>query len=426
MKYPNMFLVEQSVEAPEVSDLRSELIKELLGSRIASRIRAGDRVAVTAGSRGIDRIDLVIKTVIDFLVDRGAKPFVVPSMGSHGNGTPEGQLEVLEHLGITEKSVGAPIVPAKNYTNIGSFDEGFPVYFAEPAYEADHIVVVNRVKSHTEFDGEFQSGIMKILLIGLGGPIGAGVYHRAAVRTPFDTIVRSAGRLILERCKVALGIAIVENPYGNIAIIKCVEPEEFEEASIALQKESQKLSMKLPFDYMDLLIVDEMGKNISGAGMDTNVIGRKSWSGSVEGNEEKPFIMRIFVRDLSSESSGNAAGIGLADFTTEKLIKKIDLKATYLNCITSTRPRGAMLPIALKSDREAIDAALSTTGKSSAEDARIVRIKNTLQLRRFEVSEAMLEEVRADSRLRIIGGMKKLCFDPEGNLPPFEPFPGQC
>jgi len=419
--YPEMFLVEQTVDAPEVSDLESEILRELSRPDIASGIRPGDRVAVTAGSRGIDRIDIVIRTVIGFLLGRGARPFVVPSMGSHGHGTPEGQLEVLRKLGITEESVGAPIVPAKDYTAVGTFGEGLPVYVAGPAYGADRVVVVNRVKPHTEFDGEFQSGLMKMLLIGLGGPVGAKIYHGAAVRTPFDTIARSAGRIVLERCKVAFGIALVENAYGRIALVKGVRPEEFEEADIALQKKSQMLSMKLPFDYMDLLIVDEMGKNISGSGMDTNVIGRKSWSGFMENRGEKPLIMRIFVRDLTPKSSGNAAGIGLADFTTERLIRKIDLKATYLNCITSTRPRGAMLPMAFRNDREAVDAALSTLGVTRTEDARVVRIKNTLRLGRLKVSKAMLDEVGENRGLKVIDGPERLCFDREGNLPPFEP-----
>src|SRR6266446_1736062 len=291
---------------------------------------------------------------------------------------------------------------------------GSPIHFDRTAFEADHVTIVNRVKPHTNFAGEIESGLLKMTTIGLGKHTGAALYHRAIVDHGFDHVVRSAGQVILARGRIAFGLALVENGYDETALVEAVPAAAFPERDQALLVLAKRWLPRLPVHRPDLLIVDEMGKNVSGSGMDTNVVGRKP-HGRLE---DDPQVKRLFVRELTPETRGNAYGIGLADFATSRLIRAIDYRTTAVNSLTAANPEAAALPIHFDSDREVIDAALASAGLAPAERARVVRIRNTLQLDRLLVSEACRAELAARGNVEIIEPPHELAFDEAGNLPP--------
>jgi hypothetical protein len=345
----------------------------------------------------------------------GAEPFIVPAMGSHGGGTAEGQRAIIESYGITESYTGAPIRSAMDVVHVADTEDGIPIYFDRHAYQADHVAVVGRVKPHTGFVGEIESGLMKMMMIGLGKHTGASVYHRAIIHHSFDRIIRTVGRTVLARCKIAFGLGIVENGYDETALVEAVLPPEFEEREKALLVLAKKWMPRLPVDRADLLIVDAMGKNISGSGMDTNIIGRKP---RVEGVTQ-PTVTRVFVRELTPETHGNAAGIGLADFTTTRLVRSMDYQATVINCVTAAHPEAAVTPVHYETDRQVIDAALSTIGLQPPEQSRIVRIQDTLHLAEVDVSETCRSELGGRTDLEVCESAHELTFDAAGNLLPF-------
>jgi len=326
--------------------------------KLDKRVKPGDSIAITAGSRGITDINMITRTVIDELIKLKGRPFIIPAMGSHGGATVSGQLKVLAGYGITEEKMGAPIKAAMEVMKVGEDKSGIPVYLDKNVIDADHVVAINRIKPHTRFAGEIESGLIKMLLVGLGKDIGARVYHRAIMRHTFDQIVESVFPIVLSRLSVLFGLAIVENAYGKVADIKAMRGEDIIKEEPGLKKRSFELMAKLPFRNIDLLIIDNMGKDISGTGMDTNIIGHKDESSSKITRKEEG-ISRIFVRDLTSNSHGNACGIGLADFTTRKLVNKINFQETYINCVTALRPEGAKIPMTFESDKDAIEAAAS-------------------------------------------------------------------
>ncbi|HHT9152309.1 MAG TPA: lactate racemase domain-containing protein, partial [Candidatus Hypogeohydataceae bacterium YC40] len=287
---------------------------------------------------------------------------------------------------------------------------GFPVYIDKYASEADHIVVVNRIKPHTRFSGKIESGIVKMLLVGLGKHMGASLYHKALMEYPFDEMAFTIVPVLLQRLSILYGLAIIENSDGETVELKALLAGEFLEEETKLLQRAYELMVKLPLNAIDLLIVDEMGKDISGTGMDTTIIGRKDNS-SIK-------IKRIFVRDLTERSNGNACGIGLADFTTRRLVDKIKLKDTYVNCITGLRPEGAKIPIAFDTDREAIEQALNTIGLVEPQEAKIVRIKNTSKLETLLVSEPCMPQLQDKKDLDIMSEPEEWVFDQSGNLLP--------
>lgn len=421
--FPKMVRIGQQFPRSRIDDIPAAVDRALSEIGLSRRIKPGARVAVTAGSRGISNIAAIIKRVCDGLKELGARPFVFPAMGSHGGGTAEGQLGLLANYGITEEKMGVPVVSSIEVVEIGRAAEGFRVFMARNAYEADHIVAVNRIKPHTDYKGAIESGICKILAIGLGKVAGATEYHRAAVHYGFECVFRSVARTIIGTGRLACAVGILENAYHDTAKIVAMLPEQIEERESELLAEAKALMPRIPFETIDLLIVDEIGKNISGAGMDTNIIGRQ-FNGSYL-TPSKPFVMRLFVRDLTDESHGNASGIGLADFTTTRLVNKIDLKATYLNSITSTATIGPKIPMHFATDRGAIAVALKTIGLIPPAEARVVRIKNTLTLDELEISEAYLSEIEKREHLTILGGPYEMPFDVEGNLLPFRRAPSQ-
>ena len=405
---PKIALIRQKFKSPAIKDIPGEIRIEMSGLGLTPKIKKGDTVAITSGSRGITNIDLITKTVIEELKNLGLKPFLVPAMGSHGGGTAEGQRDVLQKYGISEETMGVPVKSSMDVVEIGRSEYGIPVYLDKNASEADHVVVLNRIKVHTRFTGTIESGIVKMLLIGLGKREGATMYHRAINQYSFDQIIKSVAPIILSNVKILFGLGILENAYEDIAKIKAMSPDEILEVEPELQAESVELLAKLPFSLPDLLIVDEMGKDLSGTGMDTNIVGKKTQP--VSG------AARIFVRDLTPKSHGNACGIGLADFTTQRLVDKIDYNATYVNCITGQRPEGAKIPMTFKTDREAIDAALSTSGLIKPENAKIMWIKNTLELEEVVVSESFTKGIENNKNIKLLSPFKEIEFDQSGNL----------
>jgi hypothetical protein len=371
-------------------------------------------VAVTGGSRGVANIAAIMRATCDVLKEQGAKPFIVPAMGSHGGATAEGQLKVLARYGVTPESMGVPILSSMDTVEIGRMTWGFPVFVDKHAYEADHIVVVNRVKPHTNFRCHVESGLMKMLVIGLGKHQGALVAHRAAVDVGLDRAIPEVGRFTLGKLPILFGLATVENVRHQTALVKAMLPEDMEQVETGLLQEAWKLFGRVPFDFLHLLIVDEMGKEISGTGMDPNVLGRLYFFPNEE--PKSPRYVRILVRDLTEKTAGNAVGMGLADFTTRRLADKINFQYTYTNSLTGLSPMRAKMPIVFETDKEAVEGALKTIGLTEPPDAKVARIKNTLELEHLYASEALIAEIRSRADLEVLGGPLALRFSPQGDL----------
>jgi hypothetical protein len=411
MALPKMIRVRQTFPRPRVADIPTA-VTQTLGAA-ALRVKPGDTVAVGAGSRGIANIDVIVGATVRWLKDLGARPFVFPAMGSHGGGTAEGQLSVLDHYGITEATMGCPVRATMEVVQVGEA-LGLPVWLDKLAAEADWIGIVNRVKPHTDFKGSIESGLFKMMTIGLGKHKGAIQYHRANIHHGYETVITSVGREMLAKARIGFGVGIVENGYDETAVVEAFAPEALESGERRLLKSAREWMARLPFSPIDVLIVEEMGKNISGSGMDTNVIGRPS-------NPHEPFpndpkILWIVTLDLTEESYGNAVGIGNADFTTRRLVDKIDMKPTLINAITACAPGGAKVPATFDTDREAVETALSCIGLTSPDKARVIRIKNTLMLGQIDVSEAYAAEIAKRPDLTPIGDASPLPFDAAGRI----------
>jgi hypothetical protein len=411
MAFPRMIRVRQTFPRARVADIPAAVAQTLGGA--ALRIKRGDTVAVGAGSRGIANIGTIVGATVEWLRNLGARPFVFPAMGSHGGGTSEGQLSVLEHYGITDTTMGCPVRATMDVVQVGEA-LGLPVWLDRLAAEADWIGLVNRVKPHTDFKGSIESGLFKMMTIGLGKHKGAIQYHRANIHHGYETVITSVGREMLQKARIAFGVAIVENGYDETGHIEAFNAENLEAGERRLLKDAREWMARLPFSPIDVLIVEQIGKNISGAGMDTNVIGRPS-------NPHEPFpadpkILWIAALDLTEESYGNATGIGNADFTTRRLVDKIDMKPTLINCITACAPNGAKIPATYDTDRDAIETALSCIGLTPPEKARVIRIKNTLMLGEVAVSEAFAVDLAKRPDLTSISDPVALSFDAAGRL----------
>jgi len=414
--YPQIFRVRQTFERPQVTDIPGEVASQLASLSLQKSVKPGQAVAITAGSRGIANIQLVIKAIVDHFKGLGAKPFIVPAMGSHGGGTAEGQQEIIEGYGITEAFCGCPIRASMETVVVCQAAEGFAVHFDKLAFGADHVVVCGRVKPHTGFYGDIESGLMKMMLIGLGKHAGAKIYHRAIKDYSFGQIVRSVAREVLSKCRIVAGVGIVENGYDETAKIQAVAPHEFEDREKELLVLAKKWLPSLPFKTADLLLIDEIGKNISGTGMDTNVVGRK-YLDHVAAEHEWPKIRTIIIRGLTPETHGNATGIGLAEFALTRAIDAIDIPITRTNCLTGGHATGAMIPIHYASDREVLDVSLPIIGLTEPVDAKLMWIHNTLDVAEVECSAAYLDEARERTDLEIISDVRPLPFDASGVLP---------
>jgi len=413
MNLPKMYRIRQRFADAKVKDIR-ETVRSELDSLSWSAIQPGHRVAITAGSRGIANIAEILGAIVVFLKSLDADPFLFPAMGSHGGATAAGQIAMLEQLGVTEASVKAPIISSMETAEIGFSEDSVPVYMDKNALTADHIVVVNRIKSHTKFKAPIESGLMKMMAIGMGKLTGAELYHKAAVQHTFFKIITDAARLVLAKTPIICAVGILENAYGQTAKIKALKTADIESKEKELLLESKEMMAKLPFNEIDLLIIDEMGKDISGVGIDPNITGRNRDMLGVFPHPVK--VKRLFVRDLTDRSKGNATGIGLADITTKRLVDKIDYTATYKNCITGISLEKAAVPMYFENDHEAIAVALGSIGLIPAAQSKIVRIKNTLRVDTAEVSEAYAEMFQRRSDLEVIGGPDAMVFNGENNL----------
>jgi len=419
---PKLIEVTQSYPPSVRLDFSKLLAEQFEQAGLNERIQPGMRIAVGVGSRGIANLKEIVRATLSQLIAAGAKPFVIPAMGSHGGATPDGQKKVLAEYGITEESLGVPIEAAMDVETIGAALDGRDVVFSAAALRADGVVVINRIKPHTDFRGTLGSGIQKMLTIGFGKQTGAANAHRAAAHVGHETVIREFAAVILEKVRVLCGIAILEDQHHQTAKLKVLRPEAIVSEEQVLFERARSLMPRLPLDEIDLLIVDQIGKEISGTGMDTNIIGRDiaGYSTSLHNSSAvTPHIARIFVRDLSRATNGNGIGIGLADFTTDRAVKALDLRYMYINATTAIGLHPAKIPIHFETDREAIQPALATLALEHPEQARVIRIANTLSLERMLVSEACIGMLEKLPEVSITGQAQTMHFDPAGNLLPF-------
>ena len=415
MAFPRMMKVRQHFEAPQLEDVAGAVRAQIGGLDLGTRVKAGDSVAITVGSRGINNVALITKSIVEALKELGAEPFIVPAMGSHGGGTAEGQQAIVEGYGITEEYVGCPIRSTMDVVQVSTVEGEVPVYFDKYASEADHVVVAGRIKPHTGFVGEIESGLHKMMLIGLGKHTGAALYHQAIVQYSFDRIIRAVGQEVIDKGRVLFGLGIVENQYDQTALIDAVPPERFLEREKELLVLARKWMPRLPFEQVDLLVIDYIGKNISGSGMDTNIVGRKYYD-HCAAEKELPKVTRILVRDLTPETHGNASGIGIAEYCHQRVVDQMDRHITVINCMTGNAPSGAAVPIYFPTDSECIEKALTTVGFVQPENARVLRIRNTLHLGELLVSEAYAPEVEARDDLSVLAASADMDFDDKGDL----------
>jgi hypothetical protein len=419
MNFPRIVKIKQKFKGPLVEDINAEIKYQLERVKLSKQVTPGMRIAITAGSRGIANIHLIIRATINELKNLGAEPFIVPTMGSHGGATAEGQVEVLHSLGITEEFCGAPILSSMEVVQAGETPDGMPVHIDKNAWESDGIILMGRVKVHTDFKSPIgiESGLMKMAAIGLGKHKQALLIHSHGVHGIRD-IMPEVAKVLLEKTKILCGIAIIENAFEQTAILEAVPTASIPQREKELLSESAALMPKLPLEDIDVLVVDEIGKNYSGTGMDTNIIGRIRILGVQE--PTTPRIKYIVASNVSEESHGNALGIGLADLTTRRLFNQIDHHAMNENVITSTFLHRAMIPIVLDNDREAISAAIRANWGTEPEQTRFMRIPNTLHLEYLYVSENLLPELTGVDNVEVIGEPQELEFDPDGYFPKWE------
>ncbi|MBN2024850.1 MAG: DUF2088 domain-containing protein [Pirellulales bacterium] len=424
--FPLFFRLRQRFDAPEVADVAGEVETQLSRLNLAERVRPGQSVAVAVGSRGIAALGTIVRATVAHLARLGGKPFLTPAMGSHGGATAEGQRRVLESLGVDEATAGCPIRSSMDVVNLGLASEGFPVFFDRHAFEADHVVIVNRVKPHTMFSGPVESGLLKMLLVGLGKHEGARVYHSATRRIGFGRVVASAAEVIRRKTRLLAGLAIVENARERTARIEALLPDEIAAREPALLEMARRWMARLPFKDVDVLLVDRIGKDVSGTGMDANVIGRKS-NDHEAAEGETPRVRRIAVRGLTPATAGNALGIGMAEFCRSRVLEQMDREVTRRNVLASGHVAAAMSPLDYKTDRQMLAAAIESLGECAdpcAADAgaisvgpRILWIADTLALEELECSAAFLDEARRREDLEALCEPRPLPFDSAGNLP---------
>lgn len=409
---PKMAKVRQTFDNTYIENLSDELMGKLDRESIKNDIKPGMEIAIAVGSRGLDRLVELTAVTVKFLQELGAKPFIVPSMGSHGGATAEGQKAVLEHLGVTEETVNAEIRSSMEVVKVGELPNGLPVYVDKLASKADGIVVINRVKPHTAFRGPVESGIMKMISIGLGKQKGAEACHQLGFKHMAEHVPAMA-KLTLSKIPFLFAVATVENAFDKIAQVEVLRAEEIEEKEIELQKLSKEMLPKLYFDKIDVLVIDKIGKNISGDGMDPNITGRYPTPYAYGG----PDVTKMVVLDLTKETEGNANGVGTADFTTQTLVDKMDRDTTYANGLTSTVVGPTHISTALPNDELAIKAAIKTCNILDFTKVKLVRIKNTLQIGEIEVSEALLDHIKENENTEQISDLYEFEFDADGNLP---------
>jgi hypothetical protein len=418
LKLPDMAFVRQQLFCSGIDDVAETVRTSLHKIPDHCQTEKGKTVAVAVGSRNIDNIDIVLDQCLRFLEQRGFKPFIVPAMGSHGGATAAGQKEVLAKFQITETTMKVPILADMGTESIATHSSGMKIHVSKAALSADHVVIVNRIKPHTKFKADIESGLCKMMTIGLGKANGASEFHRYAVSQSFG-IIEDAVKILLNKLNVLFGIGLLEDGHGKIARVEVVFPDDLINREKVLLKKAVDMMGSIPFDGIDILIVDQIGKDISGIGMDSNITGRhRDIVGDVN---MSPHVKRIFVRDLSPGSDGNGNGIGLADVTTRRLVERLDIDKTYMNAITAISPEKAAIPIHFDTDQQCLDACVKTTGVAAPDDLRVVRIKNTASLEYLQVSKTLEKEILSNRNLNLITPWNKIGFDEFNNLPEFNP-----
>ncbi len=404
---PKVAKVRQTFNNDELADVEGVLRRGL--EETCAPIRPGARIAITCGSRGIDKYALIIKTVADFVKEKGGQPILIPAMGSHGGATAEGQREVLRRYGITEETIGAPVVSSMEVKQIGTTPKGLPVYIDKNACEADGIILVNRVKLHTSFRGRYESGLVKMLAIGLAKQRGAEMTHFLRFENMAENIV-AVGSIGLEKLNILCGVSTVENGYNHLAELHVLRKDEILEKEPGYLVSSRERMPRIALDEIDCLIVNEIGKEISGTGMDTNIIGRYHTRAASGG----PNTIKLGVLNLTEKSEGNGNGMGLADFMPRHMYEQVDLEVSYMNTITSTEPNSTRIPMVLANDREVFQAAVKLCGQIKNEDIRLVIIRSTKYLDEVYMSEAAVRA--AVKPVEVVGPYEEVPFDSDGNL----------
>ena len=413
--FPQMIPVRQKFGAGSVVDVRTRIQEGL--PVVLGHVARGARIAIAVGSRGISEIGVLARSTAEVLRALGAKPFMIPAMGSHGGGTSEGQVALLADYGITPESMGLEFESSMDTRVLGTTISGNEVFCADAAVNADGIVLINRVKPHTDFTGAVGSGLLKMMVVGLGKRNGAAAYHANANRLGYEQALREAAKVVLAKAPVLAGVAVIEDQHHHIAEVACLRAGDIEAQEPVLCARAGARIPRLPLRQIDLLIVDRIGKNISGTGMDPAVIGRSIHGYSLlpMSGAQDPQVRRLLVRGLTNESHGNAIGIGMADLTTSRLLRAVDWKVTYINSMTSLALQGAKLPIHFETDREAIAAGLATLALPQGAEPVVVRIADTLALDSFELSPTALAAVDSGS-LEAVGEASEMSFDERGGL----------
>jgi len=410
IKLPEMTKIEQNVPDIHLTNIFETIKKQIAKTNFNQKIKKGSKVAIAVGSRNIDKLADVISVLITEVKKIGGIPFIIPAMGSHGGGTADGQEEILRDLGISRKNLNIPIISSMEVIKIGETKRHIPVYIDKNVMLADAIVIVARIKPHTDFSGDIESGLLKMLAVGLAKHKGATIIHSYGIES-FSKIILEVGLKILEKAPITLGIALLENGHSKLSEVVAIDPENFLEQEKKLLKKEKQLMPKLPFSEIDILLVNEIGKDISGAGMDPNIIGR---SKSAEKNIGKN-IHIIIPLDLTERTHGNAGSIGLSDLITKRLFEKIDFNVLYTNLLASNGYLEGKIPIVLKNDEYAVKVAMKILNKN-CENVKMVRIQNTLNIIKMEVSKALLGEVKNNKNIKIIGDARRLKTDILGNL----------
>ncbi|PWW29483.1 uncharacterized protein DUF2088 [Cytobacillus oceanisediminis] len=403
---PKMVKVKQKFSAPQLEDVGAEVRKTLNETNVLTKISEGDSVAIAVGSRGLAELPVLVRETVREIKRAGGQPFIVPAMGSHGGATDEGQIDVLQQLGVTEEAVGAPIKSSMEVVKIGELPNGLPVYIDQNAYEADKIVVINRIKPHTAFRGPVESGLMKMITIGLGKQKGAEAAHAYSFKYMAEHVPEMA-KISLSKAPIIFGLASLENAYDKVAKVIAVPAEDLEKTEPELLEEAKSLMPKIHFDEFDVLIVDELGKDISGDGMDPNITGNFATPYATGG----PDIKRTVVLGLTEKTHGNANGIGIADMTTKAVVDEIIWEKGYANALTSTVIEVIKLPMVLETKELAVKAAIKTCNAFDLNKVKAVRIKNTLDIGEIWISESMIEEAKQNSNLEIISELEELVLD---------------
>lgn len=411
IKLPQIMKVSQTFDNTKLDDVEGDLNQKLIDKNIKDKIKPGMKIAITGGSRGISSYKELMKTIVSFVKKCGATPFIVPSMGSHGGGTSEGQENMLKKLGITKESVGCEIISSMDVVEVGRTSKDLPVYIDKNAANADGIILLNRVKLHTSFRGKYESGLIKMMAIGLAKRKGADMTHFLRYENMAENLVE-VGKIALNNLNIICGVASIENGYNEVADLFVLHKDEILQEEPKILEKSKRLMPRIYLDNIDVLIVNEIGKNISGTGVDTNIVGRFHTNAASGG----PNTVKLGFLDISEKSGGNGNGMGLADFVSKKFFRKIDFESTYINAITSTEPNSVKLPLVLDNDKYVFQGCVKLCGVKNIQDIKLVIINNTKELDEIYMSKSAFENTVDKSKVKKESELFDIPFDDEGNL----------